>query len=48
VISPQGEVLTTTSSAEPFASAEINLESLPQGLRVPSPPKDAPVPPRGR
>jgi N-carbamoylputrescine amidase len=43
VISPQGEVLATTSNDEPFVSVEIDLESLPRGLRVPSL-KSVPVP----
>lgn len=36
IISPQGQTLVTTSSEEPFASAEIDLDSLPRGLRVAS------------
>lgn len=43
VISPDGEVLATTSSDEPCASVEIDLDSLPRGLRVPSL-KTAPLP----
>jgi len=36
IISPQGKTLATTSADEPFASAEIDLDSLPRGLKVAS------------
>jgi N-carbamoylputrescine amidase len=36
VISPQGQTLVMTSSDEPFASVDIDLESLPRGLKVAS------------
>jgi predicted amidohydrolase len=36
VISPQGETLAKTSNEEPFATVEIDLDSMPRGVRVPS------------
>jgi N-carbamoylputrescine amidase len=36
VISPQGQTLVTTSDDAPFASVEIDLDSLPRGLKVAS------------
>jgi N-carbamoylputrescine amidase len=36
VISPQGETLAMTSSERPFATVEIDLDSMPRGVRVPS------------
>jgi N-carbamoylputrescine amidase len=42
VISPQGDILAATSCDEPFLSVEIDLDSLPRGLRVPSL-KDVPL-----